>query len=66
MQFIKASKVQIYIKKKPKKKTKRCLDYRNVDIYGNKIDKKNDEKEESRFEPGFGDKNVPSTGGHEI
>ena len=66
MQFIKASKVQIFIKKKPKKNTKRCLDFRNVNIYGNKIDDKNDEKEESRFEPGFGDKNVPSTGGHEI
>ena len=66
MQFIKASKVQIYIKKKPKKNTKRCLDFRNVNIYGNKSDEKNEEKEESRFEPGFGDKNVPSTGGHEI
>ena len=69
MQFIKATKVQIYIKKKPKKNTKRCLDFRNVDIYGVRNVDKNDDTEESRFEPGFGDKNVPESspsGDHEI
>ena len=69
MEFIKASKVQIYIKKKPRKNTKRCLDFRNVNIYGVRNDQKNDDAEESRSEPGFGDKTVQessSSGGHEI
>ena len=69
MEFIKASKVQIYIKKKPRKNTKRCLDFRNVNIYGVRNVQQNDDTEESRSEPEFGDmtfQESSSSGGHEI